>query len=97
MNNTVNLIRHGGRIVFVGLFKGNLEFNDPDFHKKETTMMGSRNATSEDFEKVQRLMEENKLTSSMMLTHTFKYEELADIYEEKVTKNRTLIKSVILY
>ena len=97
MNNTVNLIRHGGRIVFVGLFKGNLEFNDPDFHKKETTMMGSRNATSEDFEKVQRLMEEGKLTSSMMLTHTFKYEELADIYEEKVTKNRTLIKSVILY
>ena len=97
MNNAVNLIRHGGRIVFVGLFKGNLEFSDPDFHKKETTMMGSRNATPEDFEKVQRLMAEGKLSSSMMLTHTFKYEELAQIYEEKITKNRALIKSVILY
>ncbi|OOF63541.1 zinc-binding alcohol dehydrogenase family protein [Rodentibacter sp. Ppn85] len=97
MNNTVNLIRHGGRIVFVGLFKGMLEFNDPDFHKKETTMMGSRNATKEDFEKVQYLMSEGKISADMMLTHTFKYDELVDIYEEKITKNKTLIKSVILY
>ncbi|HBO37712.1 MAG TPA: galactonate oxidoreductase [Pasteurellaceae bacterium] len=97
MNNAVNLIRHGGRIVFVGLFKGHLEFSDPDFHKKETTMMGSRNATPEDFEKVQRLMAEEKLSASMMLTHTFKYNELAEIYEEKITKNKALIKSVILY
>ncbi|STV96394.1 alcohol dehydrogenase GroES domain protein [Klebsiella michiganensis] len=49
MNNTVNLIRHGGSIIFVGLFKGELQIPDPEFHKKETTMMGSRNATEEDF------------------------------------------------
>ncbi|WP_142989149.1 zinc-binding dehydrogenase, partial [Klebsiella pneumoniae] len=58
MNNTVNLIRHGGSIIFVGLFKGELQFSDPEFHKKETTMMGSRNATEEDFAKVGRLMTE---------------------------------------
>lgn len=97
MNNAVNLIRHGGRIVFVGLHKGTIEFSDPDFHKKETTLMGSRNATLEDFEKVQRLMAGGKIAANMMLTHTFKYNELADIYEEEITKNRSLIKSVILY
>ena len=97
MNNSVYLIRHGGRIVFVGLHKGTIEFNDPDFHKKETTLMGSRNATLEDFEKVQRLMAEGKISANMMLTHIFKYDELADIYEEKITKNKTLIKSVIIH
>ncbi|ABR73539.1 galactonate oxidoreductase [Actinobacillus succinogenes] len=97
MNNAVNLIRHGGRIVFVGLHKGSIEFSDPDFHKKETTLMGSRNATLEDFEKVQRLMAEGKIAANMMLTHTFKYDGLADIYEEEITKNKSLIKSVILY
>lgn len=97
MNNSIYLIRHGGKIVFVGLFKGNLEFNDPDFHKKETTMMGSRNATLEDFVKVQKLMAENKLSSKMMLTHTFKYDELAHIYEEKIIKNKAILKAVILY
>lgn len=35
MNNTVNLIRHGGTVVFVGLFKGELQFSDPEFHKKK--------------------------------------------------------------
>ncbi len=97
MNNAVNLIRHGGRIVFVGLHKGTIEFSDPDFHKKETTLMGSRNATLEDFEKVQRLMAEGKIAANMMLTHTFEYDGLADIYEEQITKNKSLIKSVILY
>ncbi|WP_412767246.1 zinc-binding dehydrogenase [Citrobacter enshiensis] len=73
MNNSVNLIRHGGSIVFVGLFKGDLQFSDPEFHKKETTMMGSRNATPEDFAKVGQLMEEGKLTADMMLTHRYPF------------------------
>ncbi|PJG85197.1 zinc-binding alcohol dehydrogenase family protein [Conservatibacter flavescens] len=97
MSNAVNFIRHGGRIVFVGLFKGNLEINDPDFHKKETTMLGSRNATYEDFAKVQRLMAEGKLSAEMMLTHQFHFDELAEVYEEKIIRNTALLKSVILF
>ncbi|MEQ9944439.1 zinc-binding alcohol dehydrogenase family protein [Pectobacterium aroidearum] len=97
MNNTINLIRHGGSIVFVGLFKGDLQFSDPDFHKKETTMMGSRNATPEDFSKVGRLMSEGKLTAEMMLTHRYPFSTLADIYEKDVINNRELIKGVITF
>ncbi|WP_350327252.1 zinc-binding alcohol dehydrogenase family protein [Pectobacterium aroidearum] len=97
MNNTINLIRHGGSIVFVGLFKGDLQFSDPDFHKKETTMMGSRNATPEDFAKVGRLMSEGKLTAEMMLTHRYPFSTLADIYEKDVINNRELIKGVITF
>ena len=95
MNNTVNLIRHGGSIIFVGLFKGELQFSDPEFHKKETTMMGSRNATEEDFAKVGRLMTEGKVTARMMLTHRYDFKSLAEIYESEVINNRQLIKGVI--
>jgi len=95
MNNAVNLIRHGGSIIFVGLFKGELQFSDPDFHKKETTMMGSRNATAEDFTKVGRLMAEGKITARMMLTHRYSFTALAEIYEPQVINNRQLIKGVI--
>ncbi|MFC0323629.1 zinc-binding alcohol dehydrogenase family protein [Gallibacterium melopsittaci] len=97
MNNAVNLIRHGGRIVFVGLFKGDFSISDPDFHKKETTLLGSRNATYEDFSKVQQLMAQKKLSASMMLTHTFDFEQLAEIYAEQVVNNKSLIKSVITF
>lgn len=95
MNAAVNHIRHGGKIVFVGLFKGNLEINDPDFHKKETTLMGSRNATREDFAKVQKLMREGKLTSTMMLTHSFDFNAVGDLYEEQVVNNKSMLKGVI--
>lgn len=95
MNNTVNLIRHGGTIVFVGLFKGDLSFSDPEFHKKETTMMGSRNATTEDFAKVGRLMSEGKLSAEMMLTHKFNFHEVGNSYEKDVVNNRELLKGVI--
>ncbi|XHA15966.1 zinc-binding alcohol dehydrogenase family protein [Citrobacter farmeri] len=97
MNNTVNLIRHGGTIVFVGLFKGDLQFSDPEFHKKETTMMGSRNATPEDFAKVGRLMAEGKLNAEMMLTHRYPFSQLAEVFERDVINNRTLIKGVITF
>ncbi|PWC21663.1 galactonate oxidoreductase [Brenneria roseae subsp. roseae] len=95
MNNCVNLIRHGGQIIFVGLFKGNLSFSDPDFHKKETTMKGSRNATTEDFKKVEKLMSEGKLKAEMMLSHRFTFSELSDIYESEIVNNKNLLKAVV--
>lgn len=95
MNNTINLIRHGGTIVFVGLFKGDLTFFDPDFHKKETTMMGSRNATLVDFEKVGRLMAAGKLSAAMMLSHKFSFTTLDQCYEQDVINNKSLLKGVI--
>jgi 2-desacetyl-2-hydroxyethyl bacteriochlorophyllide A dehydrogenase len=95
MNHSVNLIRHGGSITFVGLFKGDLQFSDPEFHKKETTMMGSRNATKEDFIKVGRLMAAGKITAEMMLSHQFDFSTLAEKYQAEVINNTQLIKGVI--
>ncbi len=97
MNSAVNHIRHGGKIVFVGLFKGKLEINDPDFHKKETTLMGSRNATMEDFCKVQRLMEDGTLKAGMMLTTTYDFDTVGNDYEQSVVKNQALLKGVIKF
>ncbi|AHG21721.1 galactonate oxidoreductase [Chania multitudinisentens RB-25] len=97
MNQSVNLIRHGGSITFVGLFKGDLQFSDPEFHKKETTMMGSRNATKEDFVKVGQLMATGKITAKMMLSHQFDFATLAEKYEADVINNKQLIKGVIRF
>ena len=63
----------------------------------ETTMMGSRNATPEDFAKVGRLMAEGKITADMMLTHRYPFATLAETYERDVINNRELIKGVITF
>ncbi|MEN4771116.1 galactonate oxidoreductase [Duffyella gerundensis] len=97
MNGVVNLIRHGGSVVFVGLHKGDLVIPDSDFHKKETTLMGSRNATREDFDKVRELMAAGSLRADMMFTHRFAFAGLADEFEEGVINNRNLIKGVVFF
>jgi threonine dehydrogenase-like Zn-dependent dehydrogenase len=43
---------HGGKVVFVGLVQGNISFSDPDLHRREITIMASRNATAVDFDAV---------------------------------------------
>ena len=49
MHAAFDLVAHGGRLVFVGLFQGDVTFHDPDFHRRELTLLASRNATAGDF------------------------------------------------
>lgn len=95
MNGAVKLIRHGGTIVFVGLHKGDLVIPDIEFHKRETTLMGSRNATHEDFAKVGELMASGQLRADIMLNRHYDFSTLAENFEAEVINNRELIKGVI--
>jgi 2-desacetyl-2-hydroxyethyl bacteriochlorophyllide A dehydrogenase len=56
-----DLVAHGGRLVFVGLFQGDVTFHDPDFHRRETTLLASRNATVADFARTVALLESGTL------------------------------------
>jgi len=95
MNNAVSLIRHGGTVVYVGLHKGDLVIPDSEFHKKEATLLGSRNATREDFDRVCSLMASGQLRASMMLNHSLAFSTLDETFEPQVINNRELIKGVI--
>jgi len=88
-------MRHGGTIVYVGLHKGDLVIPDSEFHKKETTLMGSRNATREDFNLVSALMASGQLRAEMMLNHHLAFSTLDETFESQVINNRELIKGVI--
>jgi threonine dehydrogenase-like Zn-dependent dehydrogenase len=35
MHESFQYVSHGGKLVFVGLFQGNVSFYDPEFHKRE--------------------------------------------------------------
>jgi threonine dehydrogenase-like Zn-dependent dehydrogenase len=52
INTGLNYLSHGGRYILIGLQKNELIFSHPEFHKRESTLMSSRNATREDFEHV---------------------------------------------
>jgi len=60
---------HGGRLVFVGLFQGDVTFNDPNFHRRELTVMGSRNSLPEDFTGIIRSIEAGRVDTTPWITH----------------------------
>ncbi|MEM9252257.1 MAG: zinc-binding alcohol dehydrogenase family protein [Planctomycetota bacterium] len=61
MKASADRVAHGGRVVFVGLFVGDLTVHDPTFHRKELTLLASRNALASDFTRLIELIEAGKI------------------------------------
>lgn len=95
MMNTFNYVAAGGTIVFIGLFTGDVIFNDPNFHKKELTLKASRAAMSGDFKKIIEFMESGKVDARALITHRIKFNEVTTEFEKLYSYNGDLIKAVI--
>jgi 2-desacetyl-2-hydroxyethyl bacteriochlorophyllide A dehydrogenase len=95
MESTIGWLAHGGRIVFVSVVKADISFHDPEFHKRETTLMGSRNATKEDFEHVVDCMREGKVKSGNMVTHRTSFNDFTKTFPEWVKPETGVVKAII--
>jgi 2-desacetyl-2-hydroxyethyl bacteriochlorophyllide A dehydrogenase len=62
-------VAHGGRYVLVSVVKDSITFGDPDFHRKEMTLLGSRNATREDFARVISAIRSGEVDAERLITH----------------------------
>ncbi len=68
MEASFRLIAHTGRLVFVGLVQGPISFDDPEFHRRETTLIASRNSRGQ-FPRIIGLIEDGRLDTSPWITH----------------------------
>lgn len=95
MESTFGWLAHGGRLVFVSVVKADITFNDPEFHKRETTLMGSRNATKEDFEHVVTCLGNGSAKSTCMVTHKTDFDAFPEVFPEWVKPETGVVKAVI--
>jgi 2-desacetyl-2-hydroxyethyl bacteriochlorophyllide A dehydrogenase len=95
MMSSFELPAHGGRIVFVGLFQGDVTFNDPNFHRRELTVMGSRNSLPETFRTVIRLVEEGRVDTRPWITHRFALAETPAVFPRDIAGNPAVLKAMI--
>jgi 2-desacetyl-2-hydroxyethyl bacteriochlorophyllide A dehydrogenase len=86
---------HGGRLVFVGLFQGDVTFNDPNFHRRELTLMGSRNALPADFTRIIRLIEAGRIDTTPWITHRAAFDDAADEFPAWTKPETGVIKAMI--
>ena len=94
MMGCFHLAAHGGRIVFVGLFQGEVRFDDPNFHRRELTVLSSRNAVPTDFSRVLADLRSGAVTTTPWISHRMALSEVPEHFHTVVT-DPTLRKAVI--
>ena len=95
INNGFKYIAHGGKYVLVGLQKENIQFSHPEFHKREATLMSSRNATKEDFEKVLEAVSTNKIHPLKFITHRVPFNQVKDQFPAWLKPEANVIKAMV--
>ncbi|HEY9257561.1 zinc-binding alcohol dehydrogenase family protein [Chitinophaga sp.] len=95
INNGIHYLAHGGRYVLIGLQKDLLMFSHPEFHKRETTLMSSRNATRADFEQVIRCIKEGQVRPETYITHRIKFGDVKTVFGSLLDPEREVIKAIV--
>jgi 2-desacetyl-2-hydroxyethyl bacteriochlorophyllide A dehydrogenase len=88
-------IANGGRLIFVGLFIGDVTFHDPDFHRRETTLLSSRNALAGDFERVIGHLQAGRINLMPWITHRARFDGLIEAFPGWFDRESGLIKAVV--
>jgi threonine dehydrogenase-like Zn-dependent dehydrogenase len=88
-------IAHGGRMVFVGLYQGDYTFNDPDFHRRELTLLATRNSTSNDFRRIINLMENGKIDTRPWITHRATCDAMLEQFPSWLEPKTGVIKAMV--
>jgi 2-desacetyl-2-hydroxyethyl bacteriochlorophyllide A dehydrogenase len=88
-------VAHGGTLVLVSVVKDDITFSDPEFHKREMTLVGSRNSLAEDFERVAASMRAGKVPLEKLVTHSTTLADTPRDLARWAHEKTGLIKAVI--
>ncbi|MGV3652062.1 MAG: zinc-binding alcohol dehydrogenase family protein [Devosia sp.] len=84
-----------GRLVLVSVVKDPITFSDPDFHRREMTLIASRNATAVDFERVAEALRSGAVPIDQIVTHRTSLEGAITDLPRWAREKSGLIKALI--
>ncbi|MGH6810287.1 MAG: zinc-binding dehydrogenase, partial [Ensifer adhaerens] len=88
-------VAHGGTLVFVSVVKDDIRFSDPEFHKREMTLIGSRNATREDFDHVVNSIREGLVPVERLITHRTTMDAVVEDLPRWANEKSGLVKAIV--
>ncbi|MXV49516.1 alcohol dehydrogenase catalytic domain-containing protein [Pedobacter sp. HMF7647] len=97
INNSFQYMAHGARYLLIGLQKGDISFSHPEFHKREGTLMSSRNALRSDFDHVIASMKNNLVKPSTYITHKVSFDKAKDSFKGFLAPENNVIKAMISF
>jgi 2-desacetyl-2-hydroxyethyl bacteriochlorophyllide A dehydrogenase len=87
-------VAHAGTYVLVSIVSADIRFNDPEFHKRETTLLGSRNATSEDFATVLQAMRDGRIPPGLN-THRMALADVPAGFARLLDPDAGVVKAIV--
>ncbi len=86
----------GGRVVYVGITAQDIQFPQaPHFHRRELSVMASRNAHPADFPEIIKIIEDGKINLNNWITHRLDIEEVPEGFDKFTDPKTGAIKAVI--
>lgn len=95
MEKGFDYVAHGGTYVLVSVVNADIKFSDPEFHKREITLMGSRNATAEDFERVLESIRAGSIPTADLHTHRIPMRQLPATIDQWLKPESRVIKAMV--
>lgn len=96
MSNALNYCTFGGRLVYVGITQQEVSFlHAPVVHRRELTILASRNALSRDFARIIELIEEGRLNTQPWITHHAGFDEMIERFPSWMNPESGVIKAMV--
>jgi threonine dehydrogenase-like Zn-dependent dehydrogenase len=88
-------VSNGGKLIFVGLAQADITFNDPEFHRRELTLLSSRNATRADFQSVIAAMAAGQVVTEPLTTRHVSLEDLPGAFPGWLDPQAGVLKAMV--
>lgn len=95
MMGSLRFAAPGGRVVFVSLVQADISFNDPEFHRRELTLLATRNSRPEDFQRIIALVEAGKIDTRPWITHRASCDAMIERFPSWLAPETGVIKAMV--
>jgi 2-desacetyl-2-hydroxyethyl bacteriochlorophyllide A dehydrogenase len=95
MANAMNYVGFAGRLVFVGITTLEIGVPHPLMHRREMTLLASRNALAGDFTRIIRHIEDGEIDTRPWITHRTPFGGLIETFPSYLKPETGVIKAVV--
>lgn len=95
MQGAFQFVCHGGKLVYVGLFVGDVTFHDPDFHRKEITLLGTRNSTPAEHRRIIELIEAGQINTDPWVSDRVPVSQMIERFPHWLDPEAGVVKAVV--
>ena len=85
----------GGTVVFLGLTRQEISFAQPEMHRRELTLLASRNALPGDFRQVIDAIAGGTIDTGPWITHRIAFDEVEQRFDALTRPETGVLKAVI--